>query len=110
MSTTRITTLSYMVKRLKDSGFNVFRLDQLEYSETDKRKWTILVDNGVASLFITCLKSGSFHFYDGGRFFNSNLKLNTDSIEVLVQYLNSKGLVNKHWSYGKPSTKYAENE
>jgi hypothetical protein len=100
MSTTRITTLSYMVKRLKDSGYNVSRCDALNYTENDKRKWTIVVDNGVGSVIITCMKTGSFHFYDGLRFFNSNLKLNTESIEVIIQYLNEKGIVNKHWSYG----------
>jgi hypothetical protein len=100
MANTRITTLSYMVKRLKDSGYNVHRCDSLNYSEDDKRKWTIIVDNGVGSLFITCFKSGSFHFYDGLRFFNSNLKLNTESIEVIIQYLNDKGFVNKHRNYG----------
>lgn len=100
-TTTRITTPSYTVKRLKDCGYNIFRLDVLDYTESDNRKWSLLVDNGAGSLILTCLKNGNFHFYDGGRFFNSQLKLNTDSVEVLIEYLNDKGFINKHWSYGQ---------
>jgi hypothetical protein len=101
-----------MVKRLKDSGYNVSRIDALNYEESDKRKWSVIVDNGVGSLILTCFKNGAFHFYDGNRFFNSNLKLNTDSIEVLIQFLTEKGFINKHWSYGKTitNTNIFENE
>ena len=63
---TRITTPSYTLKRLKDSGYNVSRIDLLDYAEDDNRKWTFIIDNGTASLFMTCLKNGNFHFYDGG--------------------------------------------
>lgn len=101
MAHTRITTLSYTVKRLKDSGYNVHRLDSLDYTEDDKRKWSILIDNGVSSIIMTCFKNGVFHFYDGQRFLNSQLKLNTDSMKVLIEFLNSRGIINKHISYSQ---------
>jgi hypothetical protein len=95
----KITTKSYAIKRLKDCGYNVDKLDDIAYTEDDLRKWSILVDNGCASLIVTCLKAGNIQFYDGDRFLNSKLVLNTDSIEVLIEYLNTKGIINKHYSY-----------
>lgn len=100
----KTTTKSYIVNRLKNSGYNIDRLDSLEYTEDDKRQWTVIVDNGVSSIFLTCMKDDSFQFYDGGRFFNSYHKLNLPSdedwgFEVLVEYLHDKGIINKHYKY-----------
>jgi len=102
MSNKHITTQSYAVKRLRDSGYIVDRLDSIQYNETDKRKWSILVDNKTSSIILTCYDDSSIQLYDGCRFFNPNLKLDTDSIEVLVEYLNERGITNKHWNYGNP--------
>ena len=44
----KITTLSYFVKRLKDSGYVVYKMFD-EYSEADPRNWTVLIDPGNAS-------------------------------------------------------------
>jgi len=104
MSNNRITTQSYTIKRLRDSGYIVDRLDALSYQESDKRKWSIMVDNGVSSIILTCFKDSSIQLYDGARFFNPNLRLDTDSVEVLIEYFNERGIVNKHWNYGKPKT------
>lgn len=106
MSNSRITTKSYAIKRLKDCGYSVdvTQLSQLEYAENDPRKWTILVDNGVASILVTCFKDSTIQLYDGGRFMNPLIRLNTESVEVLVEYLNSRGIVNKHYTYGKNYT------
>ena len=97
----KISTQSYCVKRLKDSGYNIDKLDSIEYPETDTRKWSIIIDSGVSAVILTLLKNGNLHFYDGGRFLNSRLTLNTDSIEVLISFLNEKGIINKHYSYGR---------
>lgn len=96
-----ITTKSYLVKRLKDSGYAVDKLDNIEYTLSDKRKFSILIDNGGNSILLTCYKDGKIQFYDGGRIHNAHLKHSTSSIQVLIEYLNEKGVVNKHWSYGK---------
>ncbi len=97
----KISTKSYAVKRLRDSGFSVDKADHIVYTENDNRKWTIIIDGGVATIFATCYKDGGIQLYDGGRFLNPNLKLNTDSVEVLIEYLNDRGVVNKHRLYSK---------
>ena len=104
----KISTKSYCIKRLRDSGYTVDRMDTVQYLETDLRKWSILVDNGTSSIILTCLKSGSVSLYDGERFLNSRLHLDTDSVEVLIEYLNERGIVNKHYSYGRPAPEIAE--
>jgi len=99
MATNNITTRSYLVKRLKDSGYTVDKLD-IKYSPEDKRKYSILMDNGYHSIIITCYKDGYFHFNDGGKSFHK-LRYSADSVEVLVDILNSYHIFSKHWSYGK---------
>lgn len=96
----KISTKSYLVKRLKDSGFNIEKLDNLRYIETDSRKWSVIIDGGVSTVFLTCYKNGNIHLYDGNRFLNSRIFVDTDSIEVLIEHFNSKGIINKHYSYG----------
>ncbi len=97
----KISTKSYCIKRLRDSGYTVDRMDAIQYSEEDKRKWSILVDNGTSSIILTCLKAGNINLYDGERFLNSRISLDTDSVEVLIEYFNERGIVNKHYTYGK---------
>lgn len=99
----KLSTQSYFIKRLRDSGYNVFKIE-IEYKPADKRKWSVILDNAVASVIITCMKTGPLQLYDGNRFIkNTNLKIDTDSIEVLIEYLNECGIVNKHKLYGKNS-------
>lgn len=94
-----ITTKSYLVKRLKDSGYSIDKMENIEYSKNDKRKFSILIDNGGVSVILTCYKDGKIQFYDGGRIHNAHLNLRTDSVEVIYEYLNEKGVINKHYSY-----------
>lgn len=96
----QITTKSYLIKRLKSCGYIIDRMDTLEYTDTDKRKFSLLLDNGHTSIIITVYKDGKIHFYDGARNHNINVKHISSSIQVLVEYLNDKGVINKHWSYG----------
>ena len=96
----KITTKSYCIKRLRDMGYMVDKLDTLEYSLTDDRKWSVIIDNGGMSIIITCFKNDTLHIYDGGRYAPTNLKLDTDSVEVLSEFLNERGLIRKHPRYG----------
>lgn len=96
----KITTKSYCIKRLRDMGYTVDKIDSIAYSEDDNRKWTFIIDNGGMSILTTCYKDDTIHIYDGGRYINTNLKLNTDSVEVLAEFLNSRGLIHKHPKYG----------
>lgn len=102
MANNKITTKSYLIKRLRDSGYIVDKVN-IEFPESDKRRWMILIDNGHASVFATCNTDGTFSFYDGGHFV-SNMKIQTDSVEVIIDYLNDRGIINKHPKYGKMKT------
>ena len=49
----KIKTAGYFIKRLKDSGFVVFKIFNA-YSDQDPRRWTVLIDPGISSVYITC--------------------------------------------------------
>lgn len=104
MAINKLTTQSYFIKRLKDSGYVVYKLFD-EYSDVDPRKWTIIIDPKGASLFCTCyenydeLDKSFFEFHDGGQFVPYKLKITTDSLEVVLEYLNNFNIINKHVSY-----------
>ena len=92
----KLKTAGYFIKRLRDSGFETLRIFN-QYNETDPRKWTILVDPGRSSVFITCFENRPFageylfSFDDGNQYFK-NLSLKTDSIEVVVRKLIENGV------------------
>lgn len=94
-----IKTPSYFCKRLRDSGYIVLKVFQ-GFNNADPRRWTVLVDPGGASLFITCFTNKEFagdvmfEFNDGGIRFPKNWNLKTDSIEVIVTQLIEKGISN----------------
>ena len=93
----KITTLSYFVKRLKDCGFNIWKICN-NYAQSDPRKWTIMIDPGNAAIFVTCYENRDFksekmfEFNDGGRLFPRNFSLKTSSIEVIVTALLERGV------------------
>ncbi len=95
MANNKITTKSYFIKRLRDCGYLVDKLS-ITFSDTDSRRWMALIDNGVSSVLVTCHRDSTFSFYDGERFIPCNLKLATDSIEVVVEHLNSRGIIHKY--------------
>tara|TARA_R110000824_G_scaffold34014_3_gene108648 strand:+ start:1135 stop:1473 length:339 start_codon:yes stop_codon:yes gene_type:complete len=88
----KLKTAGYFIKRLKDSGFITLRIFD-KYNEADPRKWTVLVDPGGASVYITCFENTPFkgeylfNFNDGNQNFKGNVSLKTDSIEVVVHRL-----------------------
>lgn len=95
----KIKTAGYFIKRLKDSGFVVFKMFNA-YSQTDPRRWTVLVDPGVSSVYITCYSNKNeinevlFEIDDGGINFNKGTYLKTESIETLISLLIEKGINN----------------
>lgn len=80
-------------------GYMVDKIEPVEYSDQDDRKWSFIIDNGGMSILVTCYKDDTLHVYDGGRYTNTNMKLNTDSVEVLAEYLNDRGLIHKYYTY-----------
>jgi hypothetical protein len=93
----KIYTPGYFIKRLRDNDFIVLRIFQ-DYKKDDPRRWTILVDPGDTSLFITCMNDPFvkgevvFHFDDGGKLFAKNTMLKTSSIEIIVEKLITSGV------------------
>ena len=96
----KLKTAGYFIKRLKDNDFVTLRVFD-KYSESDPRKWTVLVDPGGASVYITCFENTPFKgeylfsFNDGNQVFNNNFSLETDSIEVVVSKLLRSGVQQK---------------
>ena len=95
----KIKTAGYFLKRLKDNGFVVFKIFNA-YSVADPRRWTVLVDPGYHSVYITCYTNKDergdvlFEFDDGGNNFNRGFFIKTDSIVVIFNTLIEIGINN----------------
>jgi hypothetical protein len=106
MSKNKLTTCSYFIKRLRDSGYVTDKVFS-EYSDSDPRSWTVVVDPKFTSVMITCFNNHNylgeeyFEMHDGGQFIPEHFKIKTSSIEVLIEYLVKFGINNKSYSYGK---------
>lgn len=93
----KIKTPAYFIKRLRDCKFCVLRVFQ-NYGVSDPRRWTVLIDPGNTSVFVTCYTNKDFNneimfeFSDGGNYFPKHYSLSTESIEVVVQTLIDKGI------------------
>lgn len=102
----KLTTMSYFIKRLRGSGYIVDRLFT-GYSMVDSRTWSVVIDPGCASLFVTCYQNDPelgrsyFEIYDGGKFIPGRLKLETSSIEIFIGYLVGFGINNKAKTYSR---------
>ena len=96
----KLKTAGYFIKRLKDNDFITLKIFN-KYSDLDPRKWTVLVDPGGASVFITCFENTPFKgeylfsFYDGNQNFVNNFSLKTSSIEVVVSRLLKNNVTQK---------------
>ena len=97
----KITTQGYLIKRLKDSGYEVWKIFD-GYPETDPRKFTILIDPKHSAIFCTCyenlneLDEECFELHDGGQYIPFRYRLKTDSFEVLLDHLNKHGITHKY--------------
>lgn len=93
----KISTAGYFIKRLKDNGFITHRIFS-SYAESDPRRWTILIEPGNSSVYVTCYENKDtfkeilFEINDGGIRFPKNYSIKTSSIEVIVTTLLSKGI------------------
>ena len=106
MSSNKIRTYGYFKKRLRDSGYRVedsFR----RYAGTDPRAWSLIIDPGGASIMCTCYinhpERGDtlIELYDGGQFIPGRVKINTSSIEVVMEKLNGFDIINKTNKYSQ---------
>lgn len=104
----KISTLSYFTKRLKDNKFIVWRIFD-GYNIGDPRKWTVLVNPGYHSVYITCYIDNQslnnepvFGFDDGGAWgMNNNERLQTKSIQIVINRLIESGVTQDSTQYIK---------
>ena len=88
----KLTTLGYVLKRFRDCGYVVNKLFT-EYSESDSRCWTIVINPGNSSVFCTCYVNDPyfgesfFELFDGDQFIPGRLKIKTSSFEILISHL-----------------------
>jgi len=94
----KISTQGYFNKRLKDNGYIIWRIFD-KYSIGDHRKWTILLNPGYHSVYITCIVNMEsvndtpvFMFDDGGVYIRRDLKIKTDRIEDILTHLIESGI------------------
>ena len=102
------TTLSYFTKRLKDNNFVVWKVFN-KYSSVDPRKWTVMVNPGEESIYITCYvnvyEKGDcvFEFNDGRKSLDRiNLRISTASMEVIINHLLKHNVSQDSEMYIKP--------
>lgn len=106
MSKNKLTTVGYFIKRLRDCGYVTDKV-YLDYANHDPRSWTVVIDPGMASVFITCFNNHNFfgeeyfEINDGGQFIPERFKLKTSSIETIIEYLVKYNINNKSSTYGK---------
>ncbi len=96
--------LSYFLSRLRNSGYMVDVIFN-RYQLIDPRVWTVVIDPDCSAIHCTCyfnksdLGDNFFEFYDGGQFFPPNIKIKTDSIEILITTLVKYNINNKYKAY-----------
>jgi hypothetical protein len=104
MAKNKITTCSYFIKRLRDSGYIVDKLFN-EYRLPDPRSWTVIIDPQVSAIIVTCYNNKNelgeeyFEMNDGGQYIPEGFKIKTSSIEVIIEYLVKFGINNKASTY-----------
>ena len=86
MKKNKVTTCGYIVNRIYN-----------EYSPSDPRRWTVMVDPKNSALYITCYMNKDwygdliFELHNGNEF--KNLQLKTDSMEVIITKLLAKNIL-----------------
>jgi hypothetical protein len=104
MAKNKITTCSYFIKRLRDSGYVADKLFS-DYGTADPRSWTVIIDPTVSSVLVTCYNNHNdlgeeyFEIYDGGQYIPDRFKIKTSSIEIVIEYLVKFGINNKASTY-----------
>lgn len=87
------------MKRMKDNGYGIWKIFD-KYGLHDNRYWTMLVDPGGYSVWITCYfnleEKGdvAFEMDDGGKNIPRRLMIKTSSIETIISKLIRFGITN----------------
>lgn len=104
MAKNKVTTCSYFIKRMRDSGYVCDKLP-INYKEADPRSWSVILDPYQTNVIITCFNNRNelgeeyFELHDGGQYITEYFKIKTSSIEVIIEYLIKFGINNKSINY-----------
>ena len=117
MPKNKITTQSYFIKKLRDSGYYTDRVYS-RYNDDDPRKWTVVINPGTDSVFVTCRDNGEwpyrglYEFGDNGLKIPRGYHINTESTEVVTKHLHEfnvlPGGINNNDGTEQQSQKKAE--
>lgn len=94
-----IYTPSYFMKRMKDNGYGIWKIFD-KYGPHDSRYWTMLIDPGGYSVWVTCylnreeLKDVCFEINDGGVRIPRNFIIKTASVQTFINNLLQFGIEN----------------
>jgi|DEB0MinimDraft_4_1074332.scaffolds.fasta_scaffold169995_2 hypothetical protein len=101
----KISTMGYFIKRLKDNDFVVWKVFN-KYGHHDHRLWTVMVNPGEESVYITCYVNtdelGSapvFEIQSGSSLFRNYAKIQTRSMEVIISHLLKRGVQQNSETY-----------
>ena len=92
MPKNKITTQGYFIRRLRNEGFHVSCVYDRYSDSNDRRRWTVVVNPGTDSIFITCVDKGDwpnrgmYRIDDNGSTFPVNFYINTESIDVVIKH------------------------
>lgn len=87
-----IYTPSYFMKRMKDAGYSIWKIFD-KYGPHDSRYWTMLIDPGGYSVWVTChfnkdeINDVMFELDDGGNYIPRRLMIKTASVETIISNL-----------------------
>lgn len=87
------------MKRMKDNGYGIWKIFD-KYGPHDSRYWTMLIDPGGFSVWVTCyfnreeLNDVYFELDDGGNRIPKKLLIQTASIETIISNLMKFGIDN----------------
>lgn len=80
------------MKRMKDAGYRIWKMFD-KYGPHDSRYWTMLIDPGGYSIWVTChfnkdeINDVMFELDDGGNYIPRRLMIKTASIETIISNL-----------------------
>lgn len=101
----KISTLGYFTKRLKDNGFVVWKIFN-KYGSHDPRIWTVLLNPGEESVYVTCYVNTdeingmpTFEIIDSQAVFRNYAKIQTRSMEIIIQQLLKRGVQQNSETY-----------
>jgi len=101
----KIQTMGYFIKRLKDNDFVVWKIFN-KYGQHDHRLWTVMINPGEESVYITCYintdELGSapvFEIQSGASLFRNYAKIQTRSMEVIINHLLKRGVQQNSETY-----------